>query len=47
MKEKQYFTTGEFAKICEIEKHVLFYYDQIGLLQPAFVDENNYRYYSS
>lgn len=46
MFEKNYFTTGEFAKICNIEKHVLFHYDQIGLFQPAIVKENGYRYYS-
>ena len=47
MKNKQYFTTGEFAGICGIEKHVLFYYDEIGLLKPAFVSANGYRYYST
>ena len=45
MKEK-YFTTGEFAKICHVEKHVLFHYDEIGLFKPAVVKENGYRYYS-
>lgn len=45
MKEK-YFTTGEFAKICQVEKHVLFHYDEIGLFRPAIVKENGYRYYS-
>lgn len=45
MNEK-YFTTGEFAKICSVEKHVLFHYDEIGLFQPAVVKENGYRYYS-
>lgn len=43
---KKYFTTGEFAKICNIPKHVLFHYDEIGLFQPAFIKENGYRYYS-
>lgn len=46
MFEKSHFTTGEFAKICNIEKHVLFHYDEIGLFQPALVKENGYRYYS-
>lgn len=46
MFEKSHFTTGEFAKICNIEKHVLFHYDEIGLFQPAIVKENGYRYYS-
>lgn len=44
--EEKYFTTGEFAKICRVEKHVLFYYDEIGLFRPAVVTENGYRYYS-
>ena len=39
--------TGEFAKLVNIPKHVLFYYDEIGLFKPEIVDEeNNYRYYS-
>lgn len=46
MFEKSHFTTGEFARICNIEKHVLFHYDEIGLFQPAIVKENGYRYYS-
>lgn len=44
--EEKYFTTGEFAKICNVEKHVLFHYDKIGLFCPAIVKENGYRYYS-
>lgn len=43
---KKYFTTGEFAKICNVEKHVLFHYDEIDLFKPALVKENGYRYYS-
>lgn len=45
MKEK--LTTGEFAKLVTIPKHVLFYYDEIDLFKPAIIDANNYRYYSS
>lgn len=44
---EKYFTTGEFAKICNVEKHVLFHYDDIGLFCPVMVKENGYRYYSS
>lgn len=43
---KKYFTTGEFAQICKVPKHVLFHYDEIGLFQPAIVKDNRYRYYS-
>lgn len=39
-------TCGTFAKICGIEKHVLFHYDEIGLFKPAYVNENGYRFYS-
>lgn len=43
---EKYFTTGEFARICKVPKHVLFHYDEIGLFQPTIVKENLYRYYS-
>lgn len=42
----EYLTTGEFAKICGIPKHILFYYDQIKLFQPEITKENGYRFYS-
>lgn len=44
--KNEYLTTGEFAKICGIPKHILFYYDQIELFQPEITKENGYRYYS-
>ncbi len=44
--KNEYLTTGEFAKICGIPKHILFYYDQIELFQPEIIKENGYRYYS-
>lgn len=44
--QDKYFTTGEFAKLCHTEKHVLFHYDEIGLFSPAIVADNGYRYYS-
>ncbi|PBI40969.1 MerR family transcriptional regulator [Clostridioides difficile] len=43
---KNYFTTGEFAKICGINKKTLFHYDDIGLFSPELKKENGYRYYS-
>lgn len=46
MKKDKLLTTGQFAKICHVEKHVLFYYDEIDLFKPAFVKENGYRYYT-
>jgi DNA-binding transcriptional MerR regulator len=39
---------GEFSKINKITVKTLRYYDRVGLLKPAFVDDDNgYRYYSS
>ena len=36
----------EFAKLCGVSVRTLHYYDEICLLKPAFVDEqNNYRFY--
>ncbi|ANF95477.1 MerR family transcriptional regulator [Paenibacillus bovis] len=41
-----YLTTGEFAKLCGVNKRTLFHYDDIDLLKPAFTDEKGYRSYS-
>lgn len=35
--QEKYFTTGEFARMCNVEKHVLFHYDDIGLFRPAII----------
>lgn len=43
---RKYFTTGEFAKLCNVKKQTLFHYDDIGLLSPEIKLENGYRYYS-
>lgn len=43
---RKYFTTGEFAKLCNVKKQTLFHYDEIGLLSPEYKSENGYRYYS-
>lgn len=45
-KDSKYLTTGEFAKLCKVNKQTLFYYDQIGLLSPVLKNEKGYRYYS-
>lgn len=45
--EKYKLSSGEIAKLCNIHKKTLFYYDQIGLLKPATVEDNGYRYYTS
>ena len=43
---QKYFTTGEFAKICNVKKQTLFHYDDIGIFSPEIMGENGYRYYS-
>lgn len=45
-KSVKYLTTGEFAKLCKVNKQTLFYYDQIGLLSPIYKNDKGYRYYS-
>ncbi|MEG0691724.1 MAG: MerR family transcriptional regulator [Oscillospiraceae bacterium] len=44
--QEKYFTTGQFAQICNVEKHILFHYDEIGLFSPVIKKDNGYRYYS-
>jgi DNA-binding transcriptional MerR regulator len=42
-----YFTIGEISKFFNISIKTLRYYDEIGLLKPAYINkDNNYRYYS-
>lgn len=40
------FSIGQFAKLHEINKKTLMWYDEVGLLKPAIVRENGYRYYT-
>ena len=40
------FSTGEFAKLLEINKDTLLYYDKIDLFKPAGTYPNGYRYYT-
>lgn len=37
------FTIGQFAKLHEINKKTLMWYDEIGILKPAVIRENGYR----
>lgn len=46
MKQKSNLTTAEFAQLCGTTKDTLFLYDRKGILKPASVGENGYRYYS-
>ncbi|MBQ3531886.1 MAG: MerR family transcriptional regulator [Oscillospiraceae bacterium] len=43
--ENDLFTINEFAKICQTTKDTLLVYDKKGLLKPAKIGENGYRYY--
>src|SRR5438105_476120 len=41
------FRIGEFARLTQVTVKALRYYDEVGLLRPAAVDEETgYRYYS-
>ena len=45
---EQYFLISEFAKLRGININSLRYYEKIGILKPAYIDEKtNYRYYSA
>lgn len=46
LKDQIYLTTGQFAKLCQLNKKTLFYYDEIDLFKPSYSSENGYRYYS-
>lgn len=41
-----YFSTGEFAKLCNVKKQTLFHYDDIGIFSPEIKLPNGYRFYS-
>ena len=46
-KEIFYLTTAQFAKLHNVNKRTLHYYDEIGLFSPKIKGENNYRYYDA
>ena len=48
LKIENFFTISEFAKLRNININSLRYYEKLGLLKPAFIDEKtNYRYYKA
>lgn len=47
MKQKEYYTAGELARLFNIPKQTMLYYDKTGVLQPEFIAENGYRYYAT
>lgn len=47
MEDKEYYSIGEVSKICNISRKTLRFYDEIGLISPDRIcDENNYRFYN-
>jgi len=43
---KDFLTISEFSEWTGIPRSALIYYDKLGLFQPAYRGENNYRYYT-
>ncbi len=42
------YSMGEYARIAQVSKRLLRYYDEIGLFQPLKIDrESGHRYYSA
>lgn len=39
------YTVNKLAKLSGVSARILHFYDEIGLLKPAYYGENNYRYY--
>ena len=46
MNDNKYFSTGEFAKLANVSKQTLIFYDKKGIFLPEYKDNNNFRYYS-
>lgn len=43
--EKNLYSIGEVADLCQVSRKTLRYYEQVGVLLPDEVGSNNYRYY--
>ena len=42
------YSIGEFSKICKVTTRTLRHYDDIGIIKPVLInEENNYRYYEA
>ena len=42
------FLIGDFSQISRVSRRMLYYYEEVGLLLPAHIDEaTGYRYYSA
>ncbi len=47
MQDKEFYSIGEVSKICNISKKALRFYDEIGLISPDMIcDDNSYRFYT-
>jgi len=44
-RETMRLTTSQFAKLHDVNRRTLHYYDNIGLFSPKYKGENGYRYY--
>ena len=44
--QKHRLTVGQMARLHDINKRTLHYYDEIGLFSPKLKGENGYRYYT-
>ena len=44
--ESRYLRSGQFAALCRTTKETLRHYRAIGLIEPAFVSDSGYAYYS-
>ena len=46
MDKKNYLTISEFARISEISRKALIFYDNAGVFSPKYTAPNRYRYYT-
>lgn len=44
--DKEFYSVGEVSQICNISKKALRFYDELNIISPDKVCDNNYRYYS-
>lgn len=44
--ESRYLRSGQFAELCRTTKETLRHYRNIGLIEPVFISDNGYAYYS-
>lgn len=47
MNQNDFYTAGQLADLFAIPKQTMEYYDKMGVLKPAYVAKNGYRYYAT